>query len=306
MASHIEEATQSWPAEGALERLERLDRLDRQDRMDREEARERQDAAHTATATAAALHAQGAPDRMVAVGAALLKELVVMGQGHLVEGWQPGKDEDDKRRFLLQLQSLDASISGGLVGYVSRAAALLKDSQEGRNPLEGFTPSVPAGHQLQLGSPEFLDYETTGAAARCGFVVVAGGLGERLGYSGIKLELPPEMLTGTPYLQLYAEHVLALQREQRRLDPSSPLLPLILMTSDDTDLPTRALIARLGGLGLDPSQLHVLRQEKVPCLVDSAARLATHPSDRYALLTKPHGHGDVHALLHTSGLAARL
>ena len=91
-----------------------------------------------------------------------------------------------------------------------------------------------------------------------------GGLGERLGYSGIKLELPPEMLTGTPYLQLYAEHVLALQREQRRLDPSSPLLPLILMTSDDTDLPTRALIARLGGLGLDPSQLHVLRQEKVP------------------------------------------
>ena len=178
MTSHIEEATQSWPAEGALERLERLDRLDRQDRRDREEARERQDAAHTATATAATLHAQGAPDRMVAAGAALLKELVVMGQGHLVEGWQPGKDEDDKRRFLLQLQSLDASISGGLVGYVSRAAALLKDSQEGRNPLEGFTPSVPAGHQLQLGSPEFLDYETTGAAARCGFVVVAGGLGE--------------------------------------------------------------------------------------------------------------------------------
>jgi len=236
----------------------------------------------------------------------LLNELVTMGQEHLVESWQPGEDEEDKRRLLLQLQALDASITGGLVAYVRRAAALLKDSEEGKNPLEGYAPSIPAGHQLELGSPEFVKYEAVGAAARCGFVVVAGGLGERLGYSGIKLELPPELLTGTPYLQLYAQHVLALQRQQRLKDRSSPLLPLIIMTSDDTDLPTRALIARLGGLGLEPSQLHVLRQEKVPCLLDSAARLATAPSDRYALLTKPHGHGDVHALLHASGLAATL
>jgi len=69
-----------------------------------------------------------------------------------------------RRRLLLQLHSLDGSISGGLLGYVRRAAALLKDSQEGRNPLEGFTPSVPSGHQLQLGSPEFLEHEATGAA----------------------------------------------------------------------------------------------------------------------------------------------
>ena len=67
-----------------------------------------------------------------------------------------------RRRLLLQLHSLDASISGGLVGYVRRAAALLKDSQEGKNPLEGFTPSVPAGHGLQLGSPDFLAYEVRG------------------------------------------------------------------------------------------------------------------------------------------------
>ena len=67
-----------------------------------------------------------------------------------------------RRRLLLQLHSLDASISGGLVGYVRRAAALLKDSQEGKNPLEGFTPSVPAGHELQLGSPDFLAYEVRG------------------------------------------------------------------------------------------------------------------------------------------------
>ena len=132
--------------------------------------------------------------------------------------------------------------------------------------------------------------------------------------------------------------MLALQREQRRSDPNSPLLPLIIMTSEDTDLPTRALIDRLGGLGLEPTQLHVVRQQKVPCLVvrvrvrvrvrfrfrfrvrvnpnpnpnqvpcleDSTARLATLPSDRYTLLTKPHGHGDVHVRPHTLSLPLTL
>ena len=109
---------------------------------------------------------------------------------------------DPRTPCSLQLQSLDASISGGLVGYVRRAAALLKDSQEGKNPLEGFTPAVPFGQELQLGGPDFLEYEATGAAARCGFVVVAGGLGERLGYSGIKLELPPETLTGLSLIHI--------------------------------------------------------------------------------------------------------
>ena len=124
----MERDVQAWPAEGAIERLERLDRLDRQDRRDREEARERQEAARSAAAVAAALHAQGAADRMVAAGAALLKELVGMGQGHLVDGWQPGEDEEDKRRLFAQLHALDASITGGLVGYVRRAATLLKES----------------------------------------------------------------------------------------------------------------------------------------------------------------------------------
>ena len=39
------------------------------------------------------------------------------------------------------------------------------------------------------------------AAADAAFVLVAGGLGERLGYSGIKLALPSESATGTCFLQ---------------------------------------------------------------------------------------------------------
>ena len=54
------------------------------------------------------------------------------------------------------------------------------------------------------------------------------------------------MHPGTPYLQLYAQHVLALQRLQRQADPTSPPLPVVIMTSEDTDQATRDLISRLG------------------------------------------------------------
>ena len=36
---------------------------------------------------------------------------------------------------------------------------------------------------------------------------------------------------------------------------------------------------------------------------DSTASLALDPDDSYSILTKPHGHGDVHALMHSSGTA---
>jgi hypothetical protein len=55
------------------------------------------------------------------------------------------------------------------------------------NPLAGCVPSVPTGEKLVAGSPEFNEMEKAGTAelAYCGFVLVAGGLGERLGYNGM-------------------------------------------------------------------------------------------------------------------------
>ena len=55
-------------------------------------------------------------------------------------------------------------------------------------------------------------YEAEGCAAMgaAAFVLVAGGLGERLGYSGLKLALPTELATWTSYLEFYAKSILAL------------------------------------------------------------------------------------------------
>jgi UDP-sugar pyrophosphorylase len=50
-------------------------------------------------------------------------------------------------------------------------------------------------------------------------------------------------------------------------------------------------------------QVTLLKQEKVAALADSDAALAMAAA--YRVATKPHGHGDVHFLLHSSGTARR-
>ena len=49
--------------------------------------------------------------------------------------------------------------------------------------------------------------------AGCAFVLVAGGLGERLGFSGIKVALPWQITSGQTYIELYIRSILALQQE---------------------------------------------------------------------------------------------
>ena len=51
-------------------------------------------------------------------------------------------------------------------------------------------PQVPSGEVLTFGDDNFVQYEEAGVreARKAAFVLVAGGLGERLGYNGIKVK----------------------------------------------------------------------------------------------------------------------
>lgn len=153
--------------------------------------------------------------------------------------------------------------------------------------------------------------------ANTAFVLVAGGLGERLGYSGIKLGLETNLVTNRCYLEVYCQYILAMQRmaERRRLRASTtgegetkenddtttvPVrIPLVIMTSDDTDPLTRKLLAANNDFGLEVGQITIVKQDKVAALTNVDASLSL--SGRYTIETKPHGHGDVHHLLHKSG-----
>ncbi|KAK4802350.1 hypothetical protein SAY86_000553 [Trapa natans] len=237
----------------------------------------------------------------------LAKMLVDMGQNHLFYHWaDPGVEDEDKKAFFAQVVKLDQNYPGGLVSYIRNARELLADSKAGKNPFDGFTPSVPTGEVLTHGDDSFLNFEEEGIkeARRAAFVLVAGGLGERLGYNGIKVALPAETTTGTCFLQHYIECILALQEASNKMakDGCQREIPFAIMTSDDTHTRTLQLLESNNYFGIKPSQVTLLKQEKVACLDDNDARLAQDPHNKYRIQTKPHGHGDVHSLLYSSGI----
>ncbi|XP_014502085.1 UDP-sugar pyrophosphorylase 1 [Vigna radiata var. radiata] len=234
----------------------------------------------------------------------LVKMLLENGQDHLFRDWPPpGVEDDHKKAFFDQLTLLDSSYPGGLESYIKNAKRLLADSKAGKNPYDGFTPSVPTGETLTFGDENYINFEETGVreARKAAFVLVAGGLGERLGYSGIKVALPAETTTGTCFIQHYIESILALQ-EASSQGESQTKIPLVIMTSDDTHGRTLELLESNSYFGMQPTQVTLLKQEKVACLEDNDARLALEPQNKYKIQTKPHGHGDVHSLLYSSGI----
>jgi len=227
-------------------------------------------------------------------------------QNHMFQEWQGSCTEQDdlgKKTFMQQLERVDEAYpDGGLFGYIQNAKELLEKSKNGVNPLEGWVPSVPTGENLDLGTKEYEKFEEKGMAemGKCAFVLVAGGLGERLGYNGIKLGLPTEIATETSYLQLYVDTIIALQNKYAAPNIK---IPLCIMVSNSTKVGTLELLKENNNFGLEDDQITIVQQgEGVPALMDNNATIAMDKEDKYKIQAKPHGHGDIHALLHSSGV----
>ena len=231
----------------------------------------------------------------------LAEELISDGQSHLFADWDsPGIRDEEKKKFMATLLNAHRAYPGGLTAYTCNARRLLAEAASGANPFEGCTPEQPDLVDLSSFGSAYDAAEAEGLRcfADSAVVLVAGGLGERLGYQGIKLDIPVEVTETTSYLAHYASVIKAASKRLGRQ------IPLIIMTSRDTDEGTRASLAANHNFGLEEGQVTILRQELVPALSDMNASLALEK--KYELLLKPHGHGDIHTLLHTSGTAKKL
>lgn len=240
------------------------------------------------------------------------KLLCEIGQSHLFAGWAaPGTDDEKKHSLLTQCAALNQQYPNGLAAYVKNAKKLLADAATGVNPYDGYAPEVPAGTALSTTDAEkrtaFQEAEDEGARemGASAFVLVAGGLGERLGYNGIKIELPTELVTETSFIAQYCQFLLAYQsRARAAANDDTIVVPLAIMTSGDTNAATVALLAANNNFGMAESQITIVKQELVPSLSDNDAHFVlTAAGD--AIECKPHGHGDVHFLLHQAGLPQR-
>ena len=209
-----------------------------------------------------------------------------------------------------QIVKLNKVTPGGLKDYCDRARQLLEASSRNENPFDAFRPEVPAGVFLRPEEPEFDEMEQLGQQelSKLALVLIAGGLGERLGFSGIKVSLPVCTIADDySYLRFYAQYALACEARARKLDPSLGddfCVPFGIMVSDDTNDRTIALLEANNFFGMRPEQVDIMKQENVPALIDNGAKLAINASTGL-VQTKPHGHGDIHNLLFGSGVAAK-
>lgn len=202
-----------------------------------------------------------------------------------------------REAIVTDLKYFDKNYPGGIKSYISRARKYLQDSANSVNIFEGWSPRIPSGVSVnpETNLEQFIALENEGLQdiGKCAFVLVAGGLGERLGYSSIKVGLPVELVTQTCFLSLYIQSILALQER------SEQVLPLAIMTSEDTHTKTLQLLEENNYFGMQRDQVTLMRQEKVPALIDNEARFAL---ENGRISGKPHGHGDVHILLYQYGL----
>lgn len=109
------------------------------------------------------------------------------------------------------------------------------------------------------------------------------------------------MATETVYLKYYIETILAIQSRYSEPDVK---LPLCIMVSNDTNEGTIELLEVNDYFGMDRDQITIVQQgDGVPALQDNDATIAMDAADPCKIQAKPHGHGDIHSLLHSHRVA---
>jgi UDP-sugar pyrophosphorylase len=187
----------------------------------------------------------------------------------------------EKEAFLKQVAHLEKVWPGGIKGYIERAKVLLEDSKNGKNPLEEYTPSVPEGFNVKVGDDNFYELEKLGFEEikdTC-FVLVAGGLGERLGYNDIKIGIQSNLVTLDRFIQVYINYILAYEakfKKEKNLCEDW-YIPLAIMTSGDTHDKTVKLLNNNYNFGMKPFQITIVKQEKCPAMLDNDCHLSLKP-----------------------------
>jgi UDP-sugar pyrophosphorylase len=112
--------------------------------------------------------------------------------------------------------------------------------------------------------------------------------------------LPTEMSTETCYLQYYIDYILAVQK---KYGAGRVKLQLCIMTSGDTNEGTIKLLESNKYFGMPKDQITIVQQgQGVPALTDNDGTIEFEVNTS-RVVTKPHGHGDIHELLYRHSVA---
>ena len=234
----------------------------------------------------------------------IIKLLQELNQAHIIEKYNCSskKEQND---FIIQFNELNKICRGGIKNYINRAKILLEFNKKNKNYLNDITIEVPKNiPHIEIGTEKFFELEKLGfkELKDTVFILVAGGLGERLGYTGIKIGLENDLITLRTYIEIYTDFIKAYEDRIRKNYQLTKdwFIPFCIMTSGDTHNETISLLNSHNYFGMKEGQISILQQNKIPALLDNECHLALE-KDKFLIETKPHGHGDIHYLLYQSG-----
>lgn len=141
------------------------------------------------------------------------------------------------------------------------------NSKNNVNPFDNFKPDIPTGEELRPGTELFDQLEEAGLKElpKLAFVLIAGGLGERLGYtSGIKIDLPVTIIEDNfCYLKYYIDMIKACEDRALLVDSSLKkgefYIPLAIMVSSDTEAKTIELLEKNNYFGLKKESVTLVK-----------------------------------------------
>ncbi len=214
---------------------------------------------------------------------ALSESLSKLGQGHLLAGLDHldpvTRDAHLARLAEVDWQELHHQLAVHTAGEVSGSRVVDPAERDRR-----------AGDLEPLGESAYRD-------GRVAVLMVAGGQGTRLGFSGPKGCYTIGHHSHKSIYQLQAEKVLSLSRRVGKA------VPFLIMTSPMTDAETREFFAAHGDFQLAPGQVRMFSQGTVPSLDQQGRALLEKPGK---LLENPDGHGGCFTALVKSGQLERL
>ncbi len=215
------------------------------------------------------------------------------GQSHVFRFWER-LGVAEQRRLLDQAERL----ADGLPLW-TQAWRDSRDTEpmpaESLAPFEGAIALPRSGAEQQAASEAFEVGEDLLRAGQVGVMVVAGGQGTRLGFSGPKGAFPVGPVSGRTLFELQAQKIRGLARRYGRP------VAWYVMTSAATDAATRSLFEANDYFGVDPDDVLIFSQGMAPAF-DSNGRVLLESMDR--IFESPDGHGGSIPALAKSGALA--
>jgi UDP-N-acetylglucosamine/UDP-N-acetylgalactosamine diphosphorylase len=215
-------------------------------------------------------------------------------QHHILSHYRKLSSQDQKV-FLAEMGRLDLNLSFALYEKFSRKKQSAPEFRD-LHPAP-VIPICRTPEEKRNWEESYRLGESLICKNRVACLVVAGGQGTRLGFSGPKGKFPVSPVKKKPLFQIFAESLRALTVRCRAT------IPLLVMTSRENEGETREFFESSRFFGLERENVHFFCQGMLPSLSAEGKLILKNSKE---LVANPDGHGGSLKALYESGLLQSL